>query len=143
MTPTFLGRWHTRLALLGTVGLVWTALLTPLLPRGQASLGDTYRLTLLALAITAAVGAVVWDPIYHGLMQFRWEKDWPSLFALLTGINEGLTTWWVLHRVGHVPARSFALLFTTTWLLVWFVVIGPIRVVLLRRRYRGGRVYGA
>ena len=143
MTPTFLGRWQTRLALLATVGVVWTALLTPLLPRGDASLGATYRLTMLALAITAVGGGLLWDPIYHGLMQFRWEKDWPSLFALLTGGNEATTTWFVLRQVGHVPTGSFVVLFTTTWLLVWLVVVGPVRVVLLRRRFRGGRVLGA
>lgn len=140
MTPTIIGRWQTRIALLATVGLAWTLLVTPLLPRGGAELGATYQLTLLALAITAIVGALVWDPIHHGLQQFRWEKDWPSLFALLTGVPEGVTTWFVLRRFGAVPPWSFVALFATTWLVVWLVVIGPIRVVLLRRRFTGGRV---
>jgi len=143
MTPTLIGRWQTRIALLATIGVVWTVLITPLLPGNGAALIDTYRLTLLALAINAVVGAVVWDPIYHGLQQFRYEKDWPSLFALLTGINEGVTTWFVLRRFGTVPTSSFVVLFASTWLLIWLVVVGPIRVVLLRRRFRGGRVIGA
>ena len=143
MTPTLIGRWQTRFALLATIGVAWTLLITPLLPRNGAALTDTYRLTLLALAINAIVGAVVWDPIYHGLQQFRYEKDWPSLFALLTGINEGVTTWFVLRRLGAVPVSSFVVLFATTWLLIWLAVVGPIRVVLLRRRFRGGRVIGA
>jgi hypothetical protein len=143
MTPTIIGRWQTRIALLATVGLAWTLLLTPLLPRRGAALADTYQLTLLALAITALVGAVVWDPLYHALQQFRWEKDWPSLFALLTGTNEGVTTWFVLRQFGAVPPWSFVGLFATTWLLIWFVVIGPIRIVLLRRRFTGGRVLDA
>jgi hypothetical protein len=143
MTPTLIGRWQTRLALLATIGVVWTLMITPLLPRNDAALTDTYRLTLLALAINAIIGAVVWDPIYYGLQQFRYEKDWPSLFALLTGINEGMTTWFVLRRFGTVPVSSFVVLFATTWLLIWLVVVGPIRVVLLRRRFRGGRVIGA
>ena len=143
MTPTLIGRWQTRFALLATIGVAWTLLITPLLPRNSAALAGTYRLTLLALAINAIVGAVVWDPIYHGLQQFRYEKDWPSLFALLTGINEGVTTWLVLRRFGIVPVSSFVVLFASTWLLIWLVVVGPIRVALLRRRFRGGRVIGA
>jgi hypothetical protein len=143
MTPTLIGRWQTRITLLATIGVAWTLLITPLLPRNGAALAGTYRLTLLALAINGIVGAVVWDPIYHGLQQFRYEKDWPSLFALLTGINEGVTTWLVLRRFGTVPTSSFVVLFATTWLLIWLVVVGPIRVVLLRRRFRGGRVIGA
>lgn len=139
MTPTIIGRWQTRIALLATVGVAWTLLLTPLLPRRGAALADTSQLTLLALAITAVVG-LVWDVVYHGLMQFRWEKDWPSIFALLVGANEGVTTWFVLRRFGTVPVWSFVALFATTWLLVWLVTIGPIRIVLLRRRFTGGRV---
>jgi hypothetical protein len=37
-------------------------------------------LVLLAVAVLG----VVWELIYHFLMQFRWEKDWPTLFGLLT-----------------------------------------------------------
>jgi hypothetical protein len=144
MTPTLIGRWQTRLALLATVGVAWTLLLVPVLPRVRgASLRDAYRLSSLALAVTIVVGSVVWDPIYHGLQQFRWEKDWPSLYALLTGVNEGVTTWLVLHHFGALHTVSFSIHFATTWLLVWVAVIGPIRVVLLRRRFIGGRVLGA
>lgn len=143
MTPTLIGRWQTRLALLATVGLAWTLLLTPLLPRGDADLRDTYQLTLLALAITALVGMAIWDPIYHGLQQFRWEKDWPSMFALLVGANEGVTTWFVLRRVGAVPPWSFVALFASTWSLIWLALVGPIRLVLLRYRFRGGRILGS
>jgi hypothetical protein len=143
MTPTIFGRWQTRFALLATVGVAWAFMFTPLLPRGEAPLGMAYRMSLLALLITAVFGALVWDPIYHFLQQFRWEKDWPSLFALLNGINEGATTWLILHRFGSVPGVSFVSLFGTTWLFIWLTIIGPIRVVLLRRRFIGGRILGA
>jgi hypothetical protein len=143
MTPTIFGRWQTRFALLATVGVAWALLFTPLLPRGEAALGTAYRMSLLALLITAVFGALVWDPIYHFLQQFRWEKDWPSLFALLNGINEGVTTWLILRRFGSVSGASFVGLFSTTWLLIWLTIIGPIRVVLLRRRFIGGRILGA
>ena len=144
MTPTIIGRWQTRLALLATVGAGWTFALVPLLPRpAGASLGAAYRLAFIALAVTLVIGSIVWDPIYHGLQQFRWEKDWPSLFALLNGIDEGVVVWLVLRRFGGVHAVAFAIHFATTWLFIWIATIGPIRVVLLRRRFIGGRVLGA
>ena len=144
MTPTFIGRWQTRIALLATVGALWTLLIVPLLPRPDgASLGAAYRLSFIALAIIAVIGVVVWEPLYHLLMQFRWEKDWPSLFALLTGANEAIVTWFVLRRYGTVHAVSFVIHFATTWVLIWLTIVGPIRIVLLRRRFIGGRVLGA
>jgi hypothetical protein len=142
MTPTLIGRWQTRFALLATVGVAWTLLVTPLLPHG-ADIGAAYRTTLLALVITAVIGAVVWDPIYHGLQQFRWEKDWPTFYALLNGINEAATTWFVLRVFRPISPWPFMIHFSTTWTLIWLVTIGPIRIVLLRRRFIGGRVAGA
>ena len=60
------------------------AILTPILP------GDpTYRITFVLLAVVAVLG-VVWELIYHVIQQFRWEKDWPTLFGFITCVNEGL-----------------------------------------------------
>ena len=144
MTPTLIGRWQTRLVLLATVGAVWTLLLVPLLPRPDgASLTDAYRLAFIALAIVAVIGVVVWEPLYQALQQFRWEKDWPSLFALLTGVNEAIVTWFVLRHYGTVHTVSFVVHFATTWLAIWLTIVGPIRIVLLRRRFIGGRIAGA
>ena len=54
-----------------------------------------YSLGYAALVVVAVVG-IVWELIYHGIQQFRWEKDWPTLFGLLTGINEGIVVYFVL-----------------------------------------------
>jgi hypothetical protein len=144
MTPTLIGRWQTRVALLGTVGVLWTLLLVPFLPRHGAALTAAYRTGFTAIAITIVIGVIAWDPIYHGLQQFRWEKDWPTLYALLNGVNEAVTTWLLLRALRPAVATGpFVAHFATTWILVWLVTIGPIRVVLLRRRFIGGRVLGA
>ena len=42
--------------------------------------------------------------VYHLLQQFRWEKDWPTLFALLVGVPEGLAG--VRRRAQRCPARG-------------------------------------
>jgi hypothetical protein len=140
VTPTLSGRLQTRIVLLAVVGVLWTLIVGPVLPRPDgASLGDVYDLTLSAIAVVAVVG-LVWELIYHGLQQFRWEKDWPAFFGLLTGINEGLLAFVVLDAWrGAIPVTTYALHFSTTWLVVWFVANGPLRVVALRWRYRGGR----
>ncbi|MEV6525055.1 hypothetical protein AB0M43_24165 [Longispora sp. NPDC051575] len=139
MVPILSGRIQTRLFLLALVGALVTALITPVLP------GDPgYRATFAVLAAVAALG-VGWEVLYHGLMQFRWEKDWPSLFGLLTVVPEGALLW-VLLRLELVPGAGgatfagFAVHFGVVWLVVWLVANGPMRVPFLRWRFRGGRI---
>ncbi len=144
MTPSLSGRIQTRIFLLATVGGLWTLLVTPLLP-GDAALGDMYAVTYRALLVITVVG-VGWELVYHALQQIRWEKDWPTLFGLLTGINEGMVAWIVLLAILPdrlaVTVAQYVILFSTTWVLVWLVANGPMRVVFLRWRFRGGRLVG-
>ena len=100
MVPTLYGRIQTRIVLLVVVGGIWTLIITPFLPTGE-SLGASYRTTFLVL-LTVLVLGVLWEFVYHGLQQFRWEKDWPTFFGLLTMINEGLLVW-LLIKAGAVP----------------------------------------
>lgn len=139
MTPTLLGRIQSRIVLLLTVGLGWTIIVTPFLPSGGTATSEVYAVTLTALAIVAVIGAAVWEPIYHGLQQFRWEKDWPTGLGLVTGINEGLATFAVLSMLRSFSSAAFWWHFSTTWILVWIAIHGPLRIVALRWRYRGGR----
>jgi hypothetical protein len=134
MVPVLLGRLHTRLFLLVVIGSVVTALITPLLPL-DGPLSERYRSTFLVLAAVAVLG-VGWELLYHLLMQFRWEKDWPSLFGLLTAVPEGLLIWALLRP----PPGAFLLHFGTVWLAVWLVANGPMRVPFLRWRFHGGRL---
>lgn len=141
MTPTLLGRIQTRLFLLATAGSLWTLLVTPLLPE-VGSLGLAYRITFLALLVVAVVG-IPWEFLWHGLQQFRWEKDWPTFFGLLTGIPEGMVAWAILRQLveeGLFTGTQFTIHFATTWVVVWLVGNGPMRVVSVRWRYQGGRL---
>ncbi|MVU82527.1 hypothetical protein GPX89_35520 [Nocardia sp. ET3-3] len=146
MTPTLHGRIQTRVLVLGVIGLLVAVVVTPLLPMRGLSVGQGYRVTLTVLIAVILVG-VGWELLYHGLQQFRWDKDWPTLFGLVTIVNEGLLMWVlvryttiVLPRGLRPPALAFAVDFTLTWLSVWLFVNGPIRVLLPRWRYNGGRV---
>ncbi|WP_432559491.1 hypothetical protein [Granulicoccus sp. GXG6511] len=141
MTPTLFGRIQTRWFLLVIVGIPWTLVLMLL---GALGSGAAYsQLLLNGLLVLGLVGLLgtVWEFIYHGLQQFRWEKDWPALFGFLTIINEGV----VLALVMVLLDRSLGALgwfhFVTTWLLMWVWVNGPMRVLAPRWRYRGGRLF--
>jgi hypothetical protein len=147
MVPTFSGRIQTRLFLLICIGIPWTLIITPLAPHHPgASIGHLYETTFWVLAEVIVVGCLFWEPLYHGLMQFRWEKDWPIMFLLLEGIAEGLTAYGLLHAVGPHPnppaatAATFVVDFAVLWVLVWLTAIGPMRVLFHRWRFRGGQI---
>lgn len=140
MLPILNGRIQLRILVTAVVGGIWTALLAPVLPTGL-SVARTYRDAYVILGVLIALG-VLWELVYHLLMQFRWEKDWPTLFGLLTGVSEGVVLWLVMRFVlpGFLPpAPAFALQFVTTWLIVWLVLNGPLRAIFVRQRFRGGR----
>lgn len=144
MLPTLGGRIQTRIFLLATVGAIVTAILTPFLP-GMGTTGQRYTITYLIL-LTVLILGIVWEFIYHFLMQFRWEKDWPTLFGLLTFINEGIVVF-LLVKSGLVPgvhpappASAFWILFMVVWICVWAVANGPMRIPFIRWRFHGGRL---
>lgn len=170
MTPVLLGRIQTRLFVVLVVGGLWTLLVTPFLPvnapgqgytlalalddiAGNDGLLEAYKLTFAALGIVAVFGSLVWEPIYHGLMYFRWEKDWPAFFHLLQVVPEGISTFLLLHvswlnplpdldadKSQFVPVVAFLLLFTSTWIVTWLFANGPMKIFFLRWRFRGGRL---
>jgi hypothetical protein len=138
VVPTLSGRVQTRLFLLATVGVLTTLLIVTVLPMTAAT-------GLVVIAAVAVLG-IGWELLYHLLMQFRWEKDWPTLFGLLTLLPEGLLLWVLLRAelvpgVAGVPAAwLFWTHFVVVWLAVWMVANGPMRVPFIRWRFRGGRL---
>ncbi|WP_371778843.1 hypothetical protein [Streptosporangium subroseum] len=144
MVPTLLGRIQTRLFLLATVGVIITLLVVPVLPGASGPLGGRYAGGFLVLVAVGVLG-IVWELIYHFLMQFRWEKDWPTLFGLLTLVPEGLVLYFLLRSsavdfIDPVPPAAFWTHFTLVWVCMWLVANGPMRVPFIRWRFRGGRV---
>ena len=144
MLPTLNGRIQTRIFALVVFGGLWTLIIGPVLPV-PGSLGAVYRSAFLVLLAVLVLG-IGWELAYHLLQQFRWEKDWPTFFGLITVINEGVLVW-ILLAAGLVPGlpagvplAAFLLQFLTTWLVVWIMVNGPMRVPFVRWRFRGGRL---
>ncbi|TWG92316.1 hypothetical protein L615_007100000020 [Nocardioides sp. J9] len=143
MLPTLNGRIQTRIFMLVVFGGLITLVLTPILP------GDPdYRTTYLILAAVLVLG-IVWELVYHVIQQFRWEKDWPTMFGLITALNEGALVWLLLdlelvpgidYPSDGVPFWAFFIDFTVIWLVVWIWTNGPMRVPFIRWRFFGGRI---
>ncbi|MWA00508.1 hypothetical protein F8568_008985 [Actinomadura sp. LD22] len=145
MIPTLAGRLQTRIFVLATVGALLTALVVPVSPGRPGSLGAAYR-TAYPILLAVIVVGLAWELLYHLLMQFRWDKDWPTLFGLVTIVPEGAVMWTLLNTglvpgVGdHVPASMFLTMFVFVWLGQWLFVNGPMRVFFVQWRLRGGRL---
>ena len=144
MTPTLIGRLQTRAIVVLIVGLCWTIVVTPFLPVGGMALGDVYNITIQAVIGTVLLGLLIWEPLYHFLQQYRWEKDWPTLFGLITSVPEGVVVWLLLRAgvpidVGAVDGSTFLAMFVITWIAIWLVANGPLQIVFIRWRFRGGR----
>ena len=139
MLPTLAGRIQTRIFMLTVLGGLITLLITPLLPHDPS-----YASTFGVLVAVMALG-VAWEFVYHGIQQFRWEKDWPTLFGLLTAVNEGSLTLVLLRDrlvpwvEDVVPTSTFVIMFLVIWMAVWIWVNGPMRVPMIRWRFHGGR----
>jgi hypothetical protein len=144
MVPTLLGRIQTRVVLLAVIGGLVTAIIAPLLPV-NAPVADKYQNAYVVLATVAVLG-IGWEFLYHFLMQWRWEKDWPTLFGLVTLVPEGLLIWLLLLAgvipgiVGQLSAPAFVIDFLLVWVAVWLWANGPMRVPAIRWRFRGGRL---
>lgn len=122
VTPTLAGRIQTRLLLALSAGVLWTAIVTPLLPHplgtqmgGGAAMGVMtrlmvviplpsttamdYRMAFETLGLMTGIG-LLWEVLYQALQSTRTEGDWPVLMALLAGVPEGIVLWLVMHLAG-------------------------------------------
>jgi hypothetical protein len=146
MVPTLNGRIQTRIFALAVIGGLTQLWLSSLLPGMHGRpLSDVYQVTFAILGTTIVLG-IAWELLYHLLMQFRWEKDWPTLFGLVTVVNEGALLWFLVKAdvvpfvSSDLPLGTFVLDFAVVWLLSWLWVNGPMRVLSLHWRFNGGRL---
>jgi hypothetical protein len=140
VTPTLIGRWQTRIALLGTLGVLVSTLFA--LAYGTA-------LFFLVLAYVAAFG-LVWDVLYIALQRLRWDRDWPAAFQVLNGLVEGALVYGLIATVGlpgiapgAVPLPLFVAHYGTVWLVTFLWAQGPMRALFPFWRFHGGRIVPA
>ena len=152
MIPTLSGRIQTRIWLILFVGIPWTLIITPFLPNARditgASLFDTYKATFTVLGIVLVLAVFFWELLYHFLQQFRWEKDWPVMFTFFLVIPEAILAynvfgWLDINEKYGFPATNatFWWHLVSTWMVMWLFVLGPIKVLFIRWRFSGGRIF--
>jgi hypothetical protein len=136
MTPTLLGRWQTRFFLLATIGAIITLVV------GLVIKNITTPYLLLGYVF---VFGLAWDGIYHVIITFRWDRDWPTSFQVGAGIIEGALVWALLYYIGlpGLPAKSvpfvvFISMYASIWVITFIISQGPLRTFLVRWRYQGG-----
>ncbi|MCB9099982.1 MAG: hypothetical protein H6632_10605 [Anaerolineales bacterium] len=147
MTPTLWGRWQTRLLLLSTVGLLITL--------GFGVLFGNWVTPLALLGYVLLLG-LVWDVVYQGVQSLRWDRDWPPLFMAAGGLLEALLLWglvkadvlWAGLGLTGPPGVSpeltlmqFALHYGTVFVVMFSLMLGPMRVIFLQWRFRGGQFF--
>jgi hypothetical protein len=144
MVPTIWGRIQTRIFLMAVIGGPVTALITLVLPLSDPWI-KRYQATFVVLAAVTVIG-IGWELIYHLLMQWRWEKDWPTVLGLATLVPEGILAGFLARAnllpglPGAVPVGAFVIQFLTVWVAVWLFANGPMRVPFIRWRFNGGRL---
>jgi len=153
MIPTLSGRIQTRIWLILFIGIPWTLIITPFLPNNRdliegSSLMDTYKTTFTVLGVVLVLGVFFWELIYHLIQQFRWEKDWPVMFTFFEVINEAIVAYIVFKALdldtkfgATATNATFWWHVITTWMVMWLFVLGPIKVLFIRWRFRGGRIF--
>ena len=161
MLPTLNGRLQTRVFAVLVLGGIWTLIITPVVKfyidateDASLPLGDAYKATYTILFFVLVLG-IVWEFIYEGLQQFRWEKDWPTFFGYLTAINEGIVVWIAIKAYGtfdtesttkalleFLPVIPFLIHFVTTWLFIQLFLGNYMKMIFIRWRFKGGRLIG-
>ena len=147
MTPTLAGRWQTRTFLLATLGAPITL--------AFGFLYDDFGTPLALLSYVWLLG-LIWDVGYNFLQNRRWEGDWPPLFFAVGGLAEALVLWdlvratylWPIFGLETLPGvdanltlAQFGAHYATVWLVTFLATLGPLRVLFLKWRFRGGQLW--
>jgi hypothetical protein len=142
MTPTLIGRWQTRLLLLSTVGILVS------IPFAIGLIGATPSLVYFWILGYVAILGLGWDVSYDYLQKFRWDRDWPAVYQLLTGVWESVFIFCGVKLVGvlpvpipkeELPIGVFWLHYSFVWLAVFITSQSVMRIIFPRWRFRGGQ----
>ena len=136
MTPTLVGRWQSRLFLLGTIGVLVTGIFAYFL---QSSV----PFIILAGVFILGLG---WDFVYNEWQKGRWDHDWPPVLQLAAGVWEGMFIFGLIYALQLVnplpPISVFWLHYTAVWLSTFIAAQSIMRLIFPRWRFRGGQWLG-
>ena len=144
MTPTLMGRWQTRLFLLGSIGLAVTLIF--------GYIFNDYITPLAALGYVLVIG-FVWDIVYDYAQTCRGDQDWPPVLQWVGAIIEAVFLWGLILLGNQItlfgtglPGISpnltlgmFAAHYTSVWVLVFIASQALMRIIFPRWRFDGGQ----
>ena len=145
MTPVLLGRWQTRLFLLGTIGALVTAVFYFSVSPG----GSVFWRVLFWVA----AWGLLWDLVYIAIQQLKWDRDWPPYAQWMAGAWEGAFLYFFIKWVGldigiadleipkvALPTDRFIPHYACVWATTWFCSQTFMRAVFPLWRFHGGRI---
>lgn len=139
MTPTLLGRWQTRLLLMGTVGLLLTLFFC------GGVFGNPASGVYFSILIYLILFGLGWDCLYIFIQGFRWDQDWPAALQWLAAIWEAIFFIIVRNLLGiELPLTEdfevgwFILHYLVVWLAVFTASQSLMRLLFPRWRFHGG-----
>ncbi len=137
MTPILLGRWQSRIVLMGLFGSLVTILF-------GWSIGDLTT-PFFILGYVLILG-LLFDIAYDTIQKKRWDRDWPPLLHFASGVVEGAAIW-MLIQLALLPGVSDTLSFDVflvhyglVWAAVFAILWGPMKVFFPSWRFDGGLV---
>ncbi len=166
MTPTLLGRWHTRLILFLFVGLPVTFLYAwylsawsfsneysvawPFssvwlrLPPIELSIFQDPFMFLIGLTILG----LVLDVAYIQIQRFGWDNDWPFAYQFFFSWVEFFIVFFAMDfgfldfmfPDGRIPFSTALTQFSWVFLFSFLGVLGGIQIFFVRWRFKGGEL---
>lgn len=140
MTPTLFGRWQTRLLLFATVGVAVT------IPFFLGLIGSKSGWIFFWILGYIAIFGLIWDVLYIYIQQFRWDRDWPGAFQLLSGVWEAIFLVFLIEILGlpgieqeDFDLAAFGLHYSLVWVTIYLASQTLLRVLFPYWRFRGGQ----
>ncbi|ABD54526.1 hypothetical protein [Jannaschia sp. CCS1] len=145
MIPTLAGRLQTRIFLFLFIGLPITFAFG-LYMNGWQWDWPAIQIFVWFLCVVTGAGLLL-DPIYIFLQSLRWDRDWPFLFqAFFSWVEFAIVL--AVARAGllpFLPAEAFQTLatpilhFTLVFIPSFLALLGPMQVLFIRWRFKGGQ----
>lgn len=146
MIPTLAGRLQTRIFLFLFIGLPIT------LGFGYVQAGwqwdwPTIQIFVWFLCTITGLGLLL-DPVYIFAQTTRWDRDWPFAYQFFFSWAEFATVFFVARAglIPFLPEAAFQSLgtalshFTLVFIPSFLALLGPLQVLFIRWRFKGGQL---
>lgn len=156
MTPTLLGRWHTRILLYIFIGLPITFLYAWYLsawrfssvwswlpPFEESIFQDPFKFLTVILLL-----GLLLDVLYIQIQRFHWDQDWPFAYQFFFSILEFFIVFYAMDfgfldfmfPDGRIPFSTAVSHFSWVFIPSFVALLALIQIFLVRWRFKGGEL---